>query len=136
MNHKTPVWVWGLVLAGAIALPLFLHARDMDFYVSMLSRMMIYGIAACSLNLILGFGGMVSFGHAAFVGVGAYAMVALFEVGALTTSMQVIRNEEVLYDRDQAFGGAQLTQLIVLQYGFSHEEAEIKKCKGEPSSHH
>ena len=59
MNHKTPVWVWGLVLAGAIALPLFLHARDMDFYVSMLSRMMIYGLAACSLNLILGYGGLV-----------------------------------------------------------------------------
>jgi type IV pilus assembly protein PilM len=54
-------------------------------------------------------------------------MVALFEVGATTTSMQVMRNEEVLYDRDQAFGGAQLTQLIVRQYGFSPEEAEAKK---------
>jgi type IV pilus assembly protein PilM len=43
----------------------------------------------------------------------------LFEVGALTTSMQVMRNDEVLYERDQAFGGAQLTQLIVRQYGFS-----------------
>ena len=31
MNHKTPFWVWGLVLAGAIALPLFLHARGMEF---------------------------------------------------------------------------------------------------------
>lgn len=58
-------------------------------------------------------------------------VVALFEVGALTTSMQVIRNEEVLYDRDQAFGGAQLTQLIVRQYGFSAEEAENKKRKGD-----
>lgn len=58
-------------------------------------------------------------------------MVALFEVGATTTSMQVIRNEEVLYDRDQAFGGAQLTQLIVRQYGFSQEEAEAKKRSGE-----
>ncbi|MFZ4478349.1 MAG: pilus assembly protein PilM [Rhodoferax sp.] len=58
-------------------------------------------------------------------------IVALFEVGALTTSMQVIRNDEVLYDRDQAFGGAQLTQLIVRQYGFSMEEAESKKRSGE-----
>lgn len=58
-------------------------------------------------------------------------VVALFEVGALTTSMQVIRNDEVLYDRDQAFGGAQLTQLIVRQYGFSQEEAESKKRSGE-----
>ncbi len=62
---------------------------------------------------------------------GADVMVALFEVGAMTTSMQVIRNDEVLYDRDQAFGGAQLTQLIVRQYGFSPEEAEAKKRSGE-----
>lgn len=62
---------------------------------------------------------------------GVDTMVALFEVGAFTTSMQVIRNEEVLYDRDQAFGGAQLTQLIVRQYGFSPEEAESKKRSGE-----
>jgi len=58
-------------------------------------------------------------------------IVALFEIGALTTSMQVMRDEEVLYDRDQAFGGAQLTQLIVRQYGFSQEEAESKKRSGE-----
>ena len=58
-------------------------------------------------------------------------LVALFEVGATTTSMQVIRNDEVLYDRDQAFGGAQLTQLIVRHYGFSPEEAEAKKRSAE-----
>jgi len=62
---------------------------------------------------------------------GTDAIVALFEIGAFTTSMQVIRNQEVLYDRDQAFGGAQLTQLIVRQYGFSPEEAESKKRSGD-----
>lgn len=62
---------------------------------------------------------------------GVGLIVALFEVGALTTSMQVIRDDEVLYERDQAFGGAQLTQLIVRQYGFSLEEAESKKRSGE-----
>jgi type IV pilus assembly protein PilM len=62
---------------------------------------------------------------------GTDAVVALFEVGAYATSMQVLRNQEVLYDRDQAFGGAQLTQLIVRQYGFSNEEAEVKKRSGE-----
>ncbi len=62
---------------------------------------------------------------------GVDTMVALFEVGAFTTSMQVIRNDDVLYDRDQAFGGAQLTQLIVRQYGFSPEEAESKKRNGD-----
>lgn len=62
---------------------------------------------------------------------GPDSVVALFEVGAMTTSMQVIRKDEVLYDRDQAFGGAQLTQMIVRQYGFSLEEAESLKRRGE-----
>ena len=62
---------------------------------------------------------------------GVNAMVALFEVGASTTSMQVLKNDDVLYERDQAFGGAQLTQLIVRQYGFSAEEAETKKRNGD-----
>ncbi len=62
---------------------------------------------------------------------GLDAVVSVFEIGAFTTSMQVVRNEELLYDRDQAFGGAQLTQLIVRQYGFSPEEAETKKRGGE-----
>ncbi len=67
----------------------------------------------------------------AFPNKGADRIVALFEVGALTTSMQVILNDDVLYERDQAFGGAQLTQAIVRQYGFSLEEAEGKKRSGE-----
>jgi len=54
-------------------------------------------------------------------------LVALFEVGATSTSLQVLRNGESLYDRDQAFGGAQLTQMIARTYGFSLEEAETKK---------
>lgn len=54
-------------------------------------------------------------------------LVALFEVGATTTSLQILRNGDTLYDRDQAFGGAQLTQMIARTYGFSLEEAETKK---------
>ena len=62
---------------------------------------------------------------------GLNTMVALFEIGGSTTSMQVLKNDDVLYERDQAFGGAQLTQLIVRQYGFSPEEAETKKRSGD-----
>jgi type IV pilus assembly protein PilM len=62
---------------------------------------------------------------------GKDALVALFEIGAETTSLKVLRDEEMLYDRDQAFGGAQLTQLISRQYGFSFEEAEQKKLSAE-----
>ncbi|CAD5372589.1 Type IV pilus biogenesis protein PilM [Rubrivivax sp. A210] len=58
-------------------------------------------------------------------------LVALFEIGADTTSLKVLRDDEMLYDRDQAFGGSQLTQLISRQYGFSFEEAEAKKLSGD-----
>ena len=67
----------------------------------------------------------------ALPGEGKDALVALFEIGAETTSLKVLRDEELLYDRDQAFGGAQLTQLISRQYGFSFEEAESKKLSGD-----
>ena len=64
-------------------------------------------------------------------GEGRDALVALFEIGAETTGLKVLRDDELLYDRDQAFGGAQLTQLISRQYGFSFEEAEQKKLSGD-----
>ena len=59
------------------------------------------------------------------------ALIALFEIGADTTSLKVLRDDEMLYDRDQAFGGSQLTQLISRQYGFSFEEAEQKKLASD-----
>jgi len=62
---------------------------------------------------------------------GRDALIALFEIGAETTSLKVLRDSELLYDRDQAFGGSQLTQLISRQYGFSFEEAEHKKLSGD-----
>jgi len=54
--------------------PLVMQAMDGLFYVSLASRILIYAIAATSLNLVLGYGGMVSFGHAAFFGAGAFVV--------------------------------------------------------------
>jgi len=54
--------------------PLAMQAVDGMFYVSLASRILIYAIAATSLNLVLGYGGMVSFGHAAFFGAGAFVV--------------------------------------------------------------
>ena len=60
-------------VAARCAFPLVDAWRSDDlFYVSFASRVLIYAIAATSLNLVLGYGGMVAFGHAAFVGAGAY----------------------------------------------------------------
>jgi branched-chain amino acid transport system permease protein len=63
------------------AFPLVMEALGYLFYVSFASRVMIYALAATSLNLVLGYGGMVSFGHAAFVGAGAYVASILIAEG-------------------------------------------------------
>ncbi len=65
----------------AIAYPLLMRALDLDFYVSVASRIGVYAIAATSLNLVLGYGGLVSFGHAAFFGLGAYTAGILIVEG-------------------------------------------------------
>jgi branched-chain amino acid transport system permease protein len=70
-----------LIFALLVAFPLAMSAAGQLFYVSVASRMMIYAIAATSLNLLLGYGGMISFGHAAFVGTGAYVASILIAEG-------------------------------------------------------
>ena len=61
-----------IVLALVLAFPLAMQAEHQSYYLSFASRIFIYALAATSLNLVLGYGGMISFGHAAFVGTGAY----------------------------------------------------------------
>jgi branched-chain amino acid transport system permease protein len=74
----------GLTIAVLLLLLVFpLAAKHWDqlFYVSFAARILIFALAATSLNLILGYGGMVSFGHAAFVGAGAYTVAILMAEG-------------------------------------------------------
>jgi hypothetical protein len=68
---------WGVVILLLAALPPVAAALGHGFYVDLVRRIMIFAIAAVSLNLILGYGGMVSFGHAAYLGIGGYS-VAIF----------------------------------------------------------
>ena len=68
-------------LAGLIALPLVMQAVDQPFYTVLASRILIFALVASSLNLIVGFGGMVCFGHAAFFGAGAYVVGILMVHG-------------------------------------------------------
>jgi branched-chain amino acid transport system permease protein len=63
--------------AGCLVLalvPPIAALTNQPFYLDLFRRMMIFAIAAVSLDLILGYGGMVSFGHAAYLGIGAYAV--------------------------------------------------------------
>ena len=77
-------WPWFvLVLLALIALPFVANVFGEAFYIALATRILIFALAATSLNLILGFGGMVSFGHAAFLGVGAYTVVILSQMGVV-----------------------------------------------------
>jgi len=69
-----------LLLALAI-LPLLTQAFDQRYLLSIGTRIVIWAIAAISLNMILGYGGMVSFGHAMFFGIGGYAVGILAQHG-------------------------------------------------------
>jgi len=65
------------LVAGFLVLglaPVVAALMNQPFYLDLFRRIMIFAIAAVSLDLILGFGGMVSFGHAAYLGLGAYAV--------------------------------------------------------------
>lgn len=62
-----------VLLLGCLALPSVLTAFGEEFYIGFATRVLIFALAASSLNLVLGFGGMFSLGHAAFFGAGAYA---------------------------------------------------------------
>lgn len=56
--------------------------------------------------------------------------IALIDIGANVMNVTVLRNDQPVYTREQAFGGGQLTQDIVRQYGMSQEEAEAAKRSG------
>ena len=55
-----------------LLIPPLAQAAGQPFYIHLFTRIMVFGIAVIGLDLILGYGGMVSLGHAAFIGIGAY----------------------------------------------------------------
>jgi branched-chain amino acid transport system permease protein len=74
-------WIAIALLVLLAAVPPLAAYFEAPFYLDLLRRVMIFGIAATSLNFILGYGGMVSFGHAAYLGIGAYAVGVLSYYG-------------------------------------------------------
>lgn len=78
MKDYLPTTLSGIVYAGVIILlaliPVITSALGQSFYLDVFSRIMILSIAALSLNLLIGYGGMISLGHAAFLGIGAYCV--------------------------------------------------------------
>jgi branched-chain amino acid transport system permease protein len=70
-----------LVIAGLLLLPLYTSVSGNVFVLTLFTRIVIFALAAASLNLIMGYGGMMSFGHAAYLGIGGYAVGILAQEG-------------------------------------------------------
>ena len=71
-KHLPAFYVLGALLL--VVLPWLLTAAGSSYLVSTATRLVIFAIGAVSLDLLIGYTGLVSFGHAAFFGVGAYVV--------------------------------------------------------------
>src|ERR1700680_3254092 len=78
----------GLFLIFSL-LPLFAAISGKGYLLSLFERVMIFSIAALSLDLLAGYGGLISFGHAAFMGLGAYAVGILSAHGVQETLLSL-----------------------------------------------
>ena len=85
-RSRAIVLALGLLLLAAV--PPAAALLNQPFYLDLFRRIMIFAIAAASLNLILGYGGMISFGHAAYLGVGGYAVGVLAHYGVYDGALQ------------------------------------------------
>ncbi|MCG6111583.1 MAG: branched-chain amino acid ABC transporter permease [Paracoccus sp.] len=78
MRRRVAAW---LIFGGFAALPLIAALTGDPYLVVVATRILAFAMAALALDLILGYGGMVSFGHAAYLGIGAYAVAILSRAG-------------------------------------------------------
>ena len=86
---RRQIWLSIATLALFAIVPPLTIIFDQPFYMDLIARIMIFAIAAVSLDLILGHGGMVSFGHAAYMGIGAYAVGVLSYYGIDNGFLQI-----------------------------------------------
>ena len=86
----TRAWAATLLFAAFAALPLIAAALDDAYLIVIATRILAYAIAALALDLILGYGGMVSFGHAAYLGIGAYSVAILSRAGITDLSLHIL----------------------------------------------
>jgi len=87
LNHKMTArarWAWGAVLALLLAAPFI------GLYPVFMMKAMCYAIFACAFNLLLGYTGLLSFGHAAYLGAAAYATGWLIRSAGWSTEMGVL----------------------------------------------
>ncbi len=72
-RDSVATWAGAVIVLLLLALPIYAQLAAEPFALTFGSRVLVFALAASSLNLVLGYGGMVSFGHALYLGLGAYA---------------------------------------------------------------
>ncbi|MGC2714201.1 MAG: branched-chain amino acid ABC transporter permease [Pseudolabrys sp.] len=77
-----------LLLLALVLLPVYVELTGSRFMLTLFTRIVILALAAVSLNLILGYGGMMSFGHAAYLGIGGYSVGILAFEGVTSGFVQ------------------------------------------------
>jgi branched-chain amino acid transport system permease protein len=77
MQRRLTMYFSGLFLLLLSLIPLYANWQSEPFLLTFATRVLILALAALSLNLILGFAGLVSFGHALYLGLGAYCVALL-----------------------------------------------------------
>ena len=108
-DRLTAAWRAGfLAVAGAVllAFPMIATWSGNPFWVDVVIRILIFSIAALSLDFILGYAGLVSFGHALFLGVGAYAVGILAFHGGRPGRHRRPENNRIVLPDDHAGAGA------------------------------
>ena len=81
-NSNRKNYLWGIIAIAVLAILPFLLitlGKKGEYWIWVITEMIIMALFAASLNMILGFGGMVSFGHSAFYGMGAYTVALLIK---------------------------------------------------------
>src|ERR1700752_721886 len=82
------ILLWMVLVLVLVALPPLAIALGQTYYIDLVRRVLILSLAAISLNLILGYGGLVSFGHAAYLGIGAYSVGIMAYYGVASGWLQ------------------------------------------------
>ena len=87
VTRRSAGWSWPAALTALIFIllalvPVYAGATDSPYVLLQFSRILVFALAAVGLNLALGYGGLVSFGHAMYIGIGAYCVAIASHYGA------------------------------------------------------
>ena len=90
MKHRLSFAITVVVLLALAVLPVYARWVEEPFLLTFLTRALVLALAALSLNIVLGFGGLVSFGHALYLGLGAYSVGILASHGVDNGALQLL----------------------------------------------